>query len=283
MKTLSEKAMLASLNISCWDRYKFDAKVSNEVAAQHNTTNKAGRYNKNLLAFNPDSYKAVTGLAGEARQTHYKHTLPWSDEGSRILPCANWQKYTDTMRTLQTKFNIAAQEFVIDAPALFARSLRELNGLGNAADFPTMQKLSGSFDFRIKFSPFPTADDFRVTLQPTDMAAIRSELETNVNAAVAEAMKEPFKRLYEVVRKMAETLGNSDAIFRDTLVTNVEELLEVLPKLNLTDDVELTGMCQLIQQSLVVDPDTLRQNKYIRSDTATRAKTIMDNLASFMA
>ena len=283
MKTLSEKAMLVSLNISCWDRYKFDAKVSNEVAVAHNATNKVGRYNKNLLAFNPTSYKAVTSLAGEARQTHYTHTLPWTDEGQRILPCANWTKYTDAMRTLQTKFNIAAQEFVMEAPALFTRSLQELNGLGNAADFPTMQKLSESFDFRIKFSPFPTADDFRVTLQPSDMEAVKAELETNVNQAVAEAMKEPFKRLHEVVKKMAMTLVDSDAIFRDSLVTNVEELLEVLPKLNLTDDATLTVMCNDIRDNLVTDPDTLRQNKSVRSDIAAKAAAIQANLAGFMA
>ena len=187
------------------------------------------------------------------------------------------------MRAIQTKLIIAAGEFLQDAPALFARSLQELNGLGNAKDFPTMEKLEQSFDFKVKFTPFPTAEDFRVTLQPGDMDAVKAELETNVNQAVAEAMKEPFKRLHEVVRKMAETLGNSEAIFRDTLVTNVEELLVVLPKLNLTDDLQLTDMCDQIRSKLIEQPDLLRQNKAIRADIAVKAAVIQANLAGFMA
>ena len=96
-------------------------------------------------------------------------------------------------------------------------------------------------------------------------------------------MKEPFKRLHEVVRKMATTLADSDAIFRDSLVTNVEELLETLPKLNLTNDQVLTDMCTEIQQELVVTPDILRANKNVRSDIAAKAAAIQANLAGFMA
>ena len=150
------------------------------------------------------------------------------------------------------------------------------------ADFPTQQKLANSFGFWVKFLPFPSAEDFRVTLQPSDVDAIKAEMEVNVNHSIAEAMKEPFKRLHEVVRRMAETLGNSEAIFRDTLVTNVENLLEVLPRLNLTDDQQLTDSCNQIRAALVIDPDTLRQNKAVRSDTASKAQAIMANLAGFM-
>ena len=283
MKTLSETAMLVSLSISMWDRYKYDRKVSDEVAASHGTTNKAGRYNKNLLAFNPPSYKAVTSLAGEARTIHYSHTLPWTTDGWSLLPCANWSLYTDKVRDVQTRFNIGVGEFMLEAPALFARSIQELNGLGNVADFPTMQKLRDSFDFRVKFLPFPTADDFRVTLQPTDIDAIKVDLEKDVEVAIAEAMKAPFARLHEVVKKMATTLADSDAIFRDTLVTNVEELLEVLPRLNLTGDAQLTAICTQIQQTLVVNPDTLRQSTSTRTDIAAKAAAIQANLAGYMA
>jgi len=282
-KTLSERAMLVSLNISVWDRFKFDKKVSNEVAISHNTTMKAGKYNKNLLPFDPPTYKAVTALAGEARQEHYRHTLPWQDDGARILPSANWTKYTDVVRTVQCKFNTAVSDFIYEAPVLFTKALHELNGLGNAADFPTVEKLKTAFDFQVKFFPFPSADDFRVTLQPSDVQVVRDEIESNVNATLIEAMKDPFRRLHEAVKRMAVTLANSDAIFRDSMVTNLESLLEVLPALNLTGDVNLFNACQDIRNSLVVNPDTLRHSAVTRSSVAQRALDIQNNLAAFMA
>jgi hypothetical protein len=282
-KTLSEKAMLVSLSISVWDRYKFDRKVTDEVAVNHNTTRKAGRYNKNLLPFDPPTYKAVTALAGEARQAHYAHTLPWRDDGARILPSANWTKYTDTMRAIQIRFNVAVGDFIADSPALFTMALRELNGLGNANDFPSQAQLQGAFGFDVKFFPFPSADDFRVSLQPSDVAAIQAEIESNVSATIAQAMKEPFKRLHEAVKRMATTLADTDAIFRDTMVTNIEGLLEVLPGLNLTGDAQLTAICDEIKAELVVNPDTLRHSTVTRTSIAAKAAMIQANLAGYMA
>jgi len=282
-KTLSEKAMLVSLSISVWDRFKFDQKVSNEVAVQHNTSMNAGRFNKNLLPFNPVSYKAVTSVAAEARHIHYTNTLPWRDDGTRILPCATWTKHTNEIRTVQSKFNVAVGEFILESDALFARAIRELNGLGDIADFPTTERLKNAFDFRVKFFPFPTSEDFRVTLQPSDVQVIQAEIEKDVNATIAEAMKEPFRRLHDAVKRMSVTLADSDAIFRDTMITNLETLLDVLPALNLTNDPQLTAICNEIKADLIVNPDTLRHSTVTRSSVAARALEIQQNLAAFMA
>jgi hypothetical protein len=67
------------------------------------------------------------------------------------------------------------------------------------------------------------------------------------------------------------------------MITNIEALLEVLPALNLTGDTNLFNTCQDIQNSLVVDPDTLRHSTVTRSSVAQRALEIQNNLAAFMA
>lgn len=75
--------MIVTLNVSCWTARKQDKKVSAEVEASHNAKD-AGRYNKLLI--DKHHLDPLTNWAGQIRATHYKMTLPWMDNGGRLLP-----------------------------------------------------------------------------------------------------------------------------------------------------------------------------------------------------
>ena len=94
---ITEKAMLAAVHISIWTAVKHDRKVSRDVADQHGAHQGAGRYNKQLLR-GADKLEELRTLAGQIRQYFYKITLPWSDEGFRLLP-ANF--YFDLMARMR--------------------------------------------------------------------------------------------------------------------------------------------------------------------------------------
>jgi hypothetical protein len=82
---ITERAMLSAVHISIWTAVKHDRKVSRDVANQHGAHESAGRYNKQLLR-GAERLDALRTLAGQIRQHFYKITLPWSDEGYRLLP-----------------------------------------------------------------------------------------------------------------------------------------------------------------------------------------------------
>src|ERR1017187_4195336 len=82
---ITERAMLAAVHISIWTAVKHDRKISRDVASQHGAHQGAGRYNKQLLR-GADKLDELRTLAGQVRQYFYQITLPWSDEGFRLLP-----------------------------------------------------------------------------------------------------------------------------------------------------------------------------------------------------
>src|ERR1700758_3811169 len=99
---LSERAMLASLNIRRWSASRTDKKITSEVAAQHAVKEKrAGKYRKNAIDVEALSFVAVGTAAGDLRTKHYFYTLPWSQDGSRILPSAMFVEYSEEMRKLR--------------------------------------------------------------------------------------------------------------------------------------------------------------------------------------
>jgi hypothetical protein len=71
--------------------------------------------------------------------------------------------------------------------------------------------------------------------------------------------------------------------FRDSLVTNMVKLVEVLPKLNLTGDVDLERLASEVKSSLLVDPARLRRSDKVREETARAASEIAERMAGYMA
>ena len=100
---ITEKAMLAAVHISIWTAVKHDRKVSRDVADQHGAHQGAGRYNKQLLR-GADKLDELRTLAGQIRQHFYKITLPWSDEGFRLLPANFYFDLMARMREFEAGF-----------------------------------------------------------------------------------------------------------------------------------------------------------------------------------
>jgi len=70
---------------------------------------------------------------------------------------------------------------------------------------------------------------------------------------------------------------------RDSLVTNLVRLVDVLPKLNVAGDAELERMTAQVRASLLVDPKELRKSESVRSETAKIASAICTTMAAYMA
>lgn len=283
MKTLQEKAMLVKLNISQWTARKHDKKVSQEVAQQHNAQGDAqaiGRYNKILIA--QEEIKKIAKIANEARTFHYDNTLPWTDEGQRILPAKNYLPYTQRMRQLEGHFNNAVPRIISNYGFLMQEARTRLNSLWNANDYPTVDELQGKYSFTVQVSPIPDGKDFRVNLQTEEVERIHQEIEGRVNKATETALKDLWHRLHKAVAHMVERLNDMDKTFRNSLVGNLQGLVELLPRLNITDNPELEAIRQEIEDKLCQDPDLLRTNIQERKKTAQDAQDILTKMAGYV-
>ena len=141
-----------------------------------------------------------------------------------------------------------------------------------------------------KVMPLPDAGDFRVTLGDEEKERIKRQITAAVEASLQVASRELWQRLYEAVSHLAERLQaykvtgeGVEHPFRDSVVTNLVKLVDVLPKLNVTGDPELERLANQVRASLLVDPQELRKSESIRSETAKAATAICDRMAAYMA
>jgi hypothetical protein len=289
--SIHSRAMLVNLSISTWTARKFDKRVTEKVNREHAAGKDAGRYNKNLLGGSADAHAAVVSAAGAARNLHYENTLPWTDEGWRLLPTANYTAYTDALRQARREFESALEQFLDEYPALQTEARQRLNGLYNAADYPSPSEIRRKFGFAVDFTPIPAVGDLRVDLAADQVADIQSSIAGRVERATQEAMEAAWQRLHESVSHLQSRLSDPDleapgasgaakrASIRESLVRNVADVADVLKRLNVLDDPKLEEMRQRVAEIVAgLDAQVLRENKDARTDTAARAQSILDQM-----
>jgi hypothetical protein len=151
---ITERAMLAAIHISIWTAVKHDRKVSHEVASQHGAPVNAGRYNKQLLR-GAGRLDDLRTLAGQIRQHFYKITLPWSDEGYRLLPAHFYFDLTARMREYEQSFSKQVEDFLDFYPSyiehvrplprgglsLCGRAAQEVRSEAGGAAYPQRRRL----------------------------------------------------------------------------------------------------------------------------------------------
>jgi hypothetical protein len=274
---LEEKGMLVRLSIGQWTANRKDKTVTQEVATNHNSDADMGIYRKALVAKN--GLKAVQSAAGDARTFHYTNTLPWNDNGDRILPAANFFIYRQEIDKLKKQFETAVQDIINNYDEMIADARIRLNGLFDSNDYPSKYELERKYYFTVDISPIPTSADFRLTLTNGEEEAIKEEIQNRLQTAAQKANLDAWKRLYETVARFGEVLpafdpaaaGKDRGTFRDSLVGNAVELCDLLTRLNITDDPELERMRKEVENKL-----TAYSAKELREDTNARKEVTKD-------
>jgi hypothetical protein len=275
---ITERAMLAAVHISIWTAVKHDRKVSREVAQRHGAYDGAGRYNKQLL-HEAERLEALRSLAGQIRQYFYLITLPWSDEGFRLLPAHFYFELTTKMREFEQAFAQQVEEFLTVYPSYIDLVRPELNGLFREEDYPSTEKLRNKFGVKLEVLPIPSGNDFRVTLSEEEQARVAREIDENVRQSLQKGTEDLWTRLKAVVSHMIERLNEPESRFHASLVTNICELVDVLPRLNVNEDEELNRFAEEIRNRLCgFTARELKKNEILRAATVNDAAQILTEM-----
>ena len=265
MTQLSDKAMLVSLNITGWSGRALDKTASAETINNHNAQADAGRFNKSLAS--KDDLAAINSAAGDARLYHRGKTLPWLNDGTRLLPAALYFEWIAEMRQHRQRHETAVADFIARYPRMITAAQVRLGTLFRADEYPAVDQLARQFGFEYPVQPLADPTDFRVALGADEEARIRQEYDALAQTGINAGLADIHKRVRETVGRMAERLaayhvdaeGRTQGKFHDTLVTNVRDLVDVMAALNINNDPEIERIRRQMAATLTAhDPTTLR-------------------------
>jgi len=102
---------------------------------------------------------------------------------------------------------------------------------------------------------------------------------------VGSMMSGVWTQLYDALSKMSERLDytndSNKKIFRDSLVSNVTDMIDMLDAFNMTGDTQMTAMKQRLEATMLgITPDALREDDYLRVETKRAVDQMMKALPS---
>ncbi len=159
----------------------------------------------------------------------------------------------------------------------------ELNGLFREEDYPSAEKLRKKFGVKLEVLPIPSGADFRVQMSAEEQARVSREIDANVRESLMRGTEDLWKRLREVVAHMVDRLNEPESRFHGSLVTNVLDLVEILPRLNVNGDADLNRFAEQVKERLCnYSAQDLKKHDLLRVTTAADAANIVAEMDGLM-
>ena len=279
--SITEKAMLVKPRITMWSGRKQDNRVRDAVKREFDTDPNVGNFTKKLVKSDAlDAYKSV---AGEARSYVYQVTLPWEDGGTRMLAASLYYDFRAEMQKFVEKADQHASEFVCMYDDLKKDAELYLGKLYRPSDYPDAAEMRGRFGISYSITPIPTIGNWVVEGLEQERAQIEADLNALYDRKLSEAYQDLWGRLYEQAEKIYERLVDPGAIFKSKLIDTAVEVCELMGKLNINDDQDLSKVTEDFRLKVLGNNvNVLRANATKRHETAMEAKKIMDRMSAYM-
>jgi len=234
--------------------------------------------------FGKEQTARVVSAYGNLKKYFMAHTLPWSDNGERLLPAEKFFDFMKNVREYLNDIEDAEKSFLDKYEQNVLKRQQEIGDF--TIDFPPREMVERRFYNKVDTNPVP---EFNSDIRDFNIGDVVNQLDDEVNERVQNTLTDSFNRLHDVVSHMATRLKEYDknkqkgvkrTRLHDSVLSNIAELTQILPGLNITGDRDLDRMVQGVQEMLSdYDTDELRKYPTIRKDAiadAEKALTAMD-------
>jgi hypothetical protein len=280
--SIASSSVLVELNISVWTANKVDKRITDNVLVSNGaTTTDAGLFRKNLMA-GSTLRKDIADFAASCRLWHNNMTLAWADRGPRLLPTSLFLDYKTEANRRKAQFDHMTAHFMQEYPQLRSNAPVFLGSMFNVDDYPSVEELHAKFGFRMVFTPLPEAGDFRLDVANEDLAELRRQYDTSLNARLTEAMQSQWDKLHDMLVRMSEKLeepeGEDKRRWHDTFIGNAAEMCKMLTHLNVAKDPKLEEARRKLEDAIAgVNIDDIKDDEGTRSDVKEKLDAILSD------
>lgn len=250
-------------------------------------------FSAGVKLFGVDPLSPIIRIVNMARAFHIENTLPWADTGFRLIPVERLPYWQRELTRMQGEFMDAVDGLIAAYPRLRKDYIRRVNDVAQEIPFPTLEQLKGNFDFDLMMQPIANPNDLRLKhIDPKTVAELKAKAAADMSAILDEGHKDIINRLFKVVNRIHEQTSSADGRLFRSLVGNLEEAVDVLPKLNLRNDPEIKRLINRVRTELSsIDLEALKTNgkrgdvlkvaQTERAKTAKAASSILSDIKSY--
>lgn len=279
--SIADNCMTANLSLGMWEGRRLDRGASNQLATDSAAGSDTVRVNKLIVS---KECLSPVGTARNALRSHFlDRTLPWRDNGDRLLVRGIYQVFIQEHEALVEKFNGEISELInVRYPAEKARAEFRMGKLYNPDDYPDAEELRAKFYARLEIDAVNEAGDFRVQLDEDAIERVREQMTAAMEERINRAMTDVWTRVSDTIEHLAGKLSDKEGVFKSSTIDNLDRLIDALPAMNITGDPNLKRIAKEMKAKLHgQDAKKLRQDRKVRAAVAADAAEIMDQVRGF--
>lgn len=237
---------------------------------------------KKLIDTSHPAYKAATAIKSQAAAYWRGMTLPYPQEGVRLIRQDDIEAFEAKMREFKDQLAAAAANLQLEYETIKTAAREKLGQLYNPADYPPT--LEGMFSITWEY---PSVDPPRylMNFNPELYAQEQSRVQQRFENAVAMAEEAFAEQLSEMVSHLIERLADNpdgtQKVFRASAVENFKEFYENFRKMNVRSNPQLESLISQANNLVSgVSTQELRTDKSLRQDLSEQMTNLQTALNS---
>jgi hypothetical protein len=264
-----------------WKGERIDRIASDEVVRQSKAEVKSARVVKNLVA--TENLADINAAVKSLKSLWHLQTLPWMDDGQRIIPATKFPRFMDAATPILAQFSQAADRFAEAYPDLLSKAEERLGKLYRAEDYPDIKSVREMYSLTIRPMPVPHYEDWRVDLSTEQIEAIKAITRKSTAEACANATRVMALKLYKLVSQLhgrieAYDTGETERL-RSQLTDAIGDLALSADDYNFENNPELGAIISDMKAKLVpVSTRVLVRDDSVRAEVKSNAANLMGRL-----
>lgn len=238
---------------------------------------------KRLIDTKNTTYRTLTAIKSQASSYWRSMTLPYPQEGVRLIRQSDVAAFEDKMREFKEQLAAAAANLQLEYETLKDAAREKLGELYNPNDYPA--SLEGVFAIRWEYPPVEPPN-YLMTFNPELYAQEQSRIQQRFETAVVMAEEAFAEQLQDMVAHLIERLTDepdgTKKTFRASAIDNLKEFYDNFRSMNVRSNVQLENLIQQASNLVSgVDAKDLRTNTTLRQDIRTQmasVKTALDTM-----
>lgn len=236
--------LTASFNTRKWSIGRLDRRITAAIAERLGLGGKSGNYKKYRLDPDRPSWRAICANMEAFRKFHYAITIPWKHGAALLNPLA-LDEYEERFRFHKAEHDRLVAEFFADLEDAKAAVKGKLTDTETGdcwfleSDYDDLTP--AAFDFDCTIEPMihdADFDRFANLIGEEKAKELADKLNAENQRAFQASCDSVAQRLLDALRKTSDKLNNANRL-HDCVMDSLQELTDLLPVLNITDDPEI--------------------------------------------
>ena len=279
---ISDNALIVHTEIQSTTLKVTDKQAGAELTAQKRASKKSARVVKALI--DPAYLKPIIAVQTAFRTYLQSNTVPWLGD-TYLLPKTRFYEFNEKVGEFRDQLDKEVARFINSYARMINEAANSLGDLFDSSAYPEIFDLRSKFAINVKYTPVPDINQFgRLGLEDEALDKLKVEALEAENELLRDATRSLYERVLERLEMLYNRLADPGSQrYRESLVTGLEFLVEIMPELNITGDQNLISIMDQINKMLGgFTIDEVRESEDVRSDVAAQCDDIIKKMSAFM-